>query len=335
MAGLRYVTGHAPGRPGLSEPAALRPPPVFAAVDWGGTWIRVALATADGRLLTRARRRRPADLGEQCAVVADGIATLADGLSAQPVAAGVGIAGITRGGVVESAVNIGINRPFALARRLRAGIGLPVTVVNDTQAAAVAEAGELGDGTNVLLVVGTGIGGAIVGAGGLIPGNGAAGDFGHMVVMIDGPQCTCGGHGCLEQLVSGRVLDLAAQRLADTGASAWLAARAAARGRVHAGDLDSAARAGDRVAGDALAESASALVAGLRSVTAAVDPEVIVLGGGLLRPRSLLTKLVHDRWREQRPRWSAAVLRPALLGAEAGLRGAALLAASAPEQPSR
>ena len=69
-------------------------------------------------------------------------------------------------------------------------------------------------------------------------------------------------------------------------------------------------------------------MAGLRSVTAALDPEVIVLGGGLLHPESLLAMLVRDRWQEQRPRWSAAVLRATLLGAEADLRGAALIAAS-------
>jgi glucokinase len=115
---------------------------------------------------------------------------------------------------------------------------LPATLVNDTQAAAVAEAAALGPGTHALLTVGTGIGGAIVAAGKLATGNGAAGDFGHMVVAIDGPDCPCGGRGCLEQLVCGRVLDVTARQLAETGASPWLMARAAARGQVHAGDME-------------------------------------------------------------------------------------------------
>jgi glucokinase len=298
-----------------------------AAVDWGGTWIRIAIATTDGRLLVQARQRRPADLGEQCALVAERVARLAAGLDVRPSAVGVGIAGITRGGVVESAVNIGITEPYDLTQHLKSGLGLPVIVVNDTQAAAVAEARDLGHGTSVLLTVGTGIGGAIVTAGRLTLGSGAAGDFGHMVVILDGPQCPCGGRGCLEQLASGRVLDLAARRLAETGASPWLATRAAAQNELHAGDLDSAAQEGDGEARAVLAEAASALVAGLHSITAAIDPEVIVLGGGLIGPESLLTRLVNERWREQRPHWSAAVLRPALLGADAGLRGAALLAA--------
>jgi glucokinase len=298
-----------------------------AAVDWGGTWIRVALAATDGRPLVQDRRRRPAQLAQQCAFVRETIASLAADLGTRPGAVGVGIAGVTRGGVVESAVNIGITQPVDLRRRLQDDIGLPVIVVNDTQAAAVAEAAGLGDGTHVLITVGTGIGGAIVSAGKLLTGNGAAGDFGHMVVMTGGPLCACGGRGCLEQLVSGRVLDLVARRLAEARESSWLAARAAAQGDVHAGDLDAAARAGDSAARAVLADAASALVAGLRGVTAATDPEVIVLGGGLLGPQALLTELVSDRWREQRPRWSAAELRPAVAGEEAGLRGAALLAA--------
>ena len=304
------------------------PPPTVAAVDWGGTWIRVGLATADGHLLDQVRHRRPAGLAQQRAVVADGIAGLADALGTRPVAAGVGIAGVTRGGVVESAVNIGITQPTDLARQLQANIGLPVTVVNDTQAAAVAEAAELGDGINVLVELGTGIGGAIVSAGRLVLGNGAAGDFGHMVVMVDGPSCPCGGRGCLEALVSGRVLDAAAQRLAAAGTSPWLAAQARAQGAIHAGDLDAAARAGDQAARGELARAASALVAGIHSITAALDPEVIVLGGGLLRPGSQLATQVRDQWRERRPHWSDAELRPALLGAEAHLRGAALIAAA-------
>ena len=308
------------------EPAG-GPGPAVAAADWGGTWIRVAIATADGRLLTQVRQRRPEGLAGQCALVADEVAALAAGLGVQPAALGAGIAGITRGGVVESAVNIGITQPINLAHRLRDVLSMPVTVVNDTQAAAVAEAAELGEGTTVLLMVGTGIGGAIVTGRRLMPGSGAAGDFGHMVVAINGPECRCGHRGCLEQLASGRVLDRAARRLAADGISPWLAARAETQGDVHAGDLDAAARAGDETAHATLSEAASALVAGFQSITAAVDPEGIVLGGGLLGPEALLTQLVSERWRDQRPRWSPATLRPALLGADAGLRGAALLAA--------
>jgi glucokinase len=290
-----------------------------AAVDWGGTWLRAA-AVRDGVLRAVVREPRPDGFGEQCALVADMVRRLG-----VPVRAlGVGIAGVTRGGRVESASNLGLRAPCDLAGRLRPEAGIPVVVVNDSQAAAVGEADALGPGTAVLLTVGTGIGGAVVCDGQLVPGEGAAGDFGHMTMDVAGPPCVCGGRGCLEQLVSGRVLDDVARTL----------------GLRHAGELDEAARAGSWAGGgsgaarSALEEAALVLAAGLRSVTAAVDPRVIVLGGGLMAPGRLLPRLVLERWPAVRPAWSAAELRLARLGGDAGLYGAALLAVQLPAGPA-
>jgi glucokinase len=300
---------------------------VVAAVDWGGTWLRVALASG-GELLAQARQPRPEGIEEQCELLGDLVARLGRELGQPATAIGVGIAGITRDGRVESASNIGIRRPYDLADRLRRGSGLPVVVVNDTQAAAIAESARAGPGTAVLLTVGTGIGGAIVCDGQLVLGEGAAGDFGHMVMAVDGPECACGGRGCLEQLVSGRVLDEVARDLAASGASGWLAARARDGRQLHAGDLDAGASTGDPAALAALDSTAATFALALRSVTAAADPRVIILGGGLMGSDKLLPRLVRERWLAERPPWSAAKLLPAAFGADAGLRGAALLAAS-------
>jgi glucokinase len=302
---------------------------VVAAVDWGGTWIRAALAEG-GDLVAQTRQRRPDGVDEQCDLVCELVGGLAARLGRPASRLGVGIAGITRRGRVESASNLGIQGPFDLERRLRERSGLPVVVVNDTQAAAVAESARLGPGTVVLLTVGTGIGGAIVADGQLVLGEGAAGDFGHMVIDADGPECACGARGCLEQLVSGRVLDQDARDLAESGASPWLTERARDPGhtRLDAGDLDAAAQAGDTAAITALERAARILATALRSVTAAADPRTIVLGGGLMTSGRLLPRLVRERWDGQRPPWSAAELRPALLDPDAGLRGAALLAAN-------
>jgi glucokinase len=306
---------------------------VVAAVDWGGTWLRAALAR-DGELLAWTRQPRPGGFGEQCGLVAGLVHRLGTELDQPALALAVGIAGVTRRGQVASASNLGLSAPVDLAALLRERCGMPVTVVNDAQAAALAEADGLGPGTAALLTVGTGVGGAIVCDGRLVLGEGAAGDFGHMVMDADGPPCVCGGRGCLEQLVSGRVLDETARDLAAAGASPWLAARAAEAGAraagaraLHAGDLDEAARASDPAALATLERAAALLAAGLRSVTAAADPGVIVLGGGLMAPDRLLPRLVAERWLAQRPAWSSVELRLARLGAGAGLHGAALLAA--------
>jgi glucokinase len=334
------LTVPAPGlvAPGLAAPglgaSGLVAAPV-AGVDWGGTWLRAALAR-DGELLAQVREPRPDGFDEQCALVVDLVRRLgaetdagaraagAQAVGARTVGApapgapdagaravGVGIAGVTRGGRVESASNLGLHSPCDLASRLRDALARPVVVVNDTQAAAVAEAAALDPGTAVLLTVGTGIGGAVVRDGRLVPGEGAAGDFGHMTVDVHGPPCVCGGRGCLEQLVSGRVLDEVARGL----------------GHAHAGELDEAARDGDPAARAALDEAAVMLAWGLRSVVAAADPRVIVLGGGLMTAGRLLPRLVSARWLAVRPPWSAAELEPARFGADAGLHGAALLAA--------
>lgn len=281
------------------------PGPPVAAVDWGGTWLRAAVVR-DGVVLGSVREARPSGFDEQCARVAEMV-----GRMGVPVRAlGVGIAGVVRGGRVESASNLGLRAPCDLAGRLRSASGIPVVVVNDTQAAAVAEADALGPGTAVLLTVGTGIGGAVVCDGRPVLGEGAAGDFGHLTVDVHGPPCVCGGRGCLEQLVSGRVLDNVARSL----------------GFRHAGELDEAARGGSEAARGALEEAASVLAAGLRSVIAAADPRVIVLGGGLMASGRLLPRLALNGWPAVRPAWSAAELRLSRLGADAGLHGAGLLA---------
>jgi glucokinase len=308
-------------------PGNQRERPVVAAVDWGGTWLRVALASA-GDLLIQTRQPRPDGIEEQCELLGQLLARLGRELGQPATAVGVGIAGVTRGGRVESASNLGIHRPYNLAGRLHQASDLPVVVVNDTQAAAIAESAQAGPGTAVLLTVGTGIGGAIVCDGRLVLGEGAAGDFGHLVMTVDGPECACGGRGCLEQLVSGRVLDEITRDLAASAASGWLASRARDGRPLHAGDLDAAASAGDPAALAALDSAAATLAVALRSVTAAADPQVIILGGGLMSDDRLLPRLVRERWRVERPPWSAAELRPAAFGADAGLRGAARLAAS-------
>jgi glucokinase len=97
---------------------------------------------------------------------------------------------------------------------------------------------------------------------------------------------------------------------------------------LHAGDLDAGASTGDPAALAALDSTAATFALALRSVTAAADPRVIILGGGLMGSDKLLPRLVRERWRAERPPWSAAELLPAAFGADAGLRGAALLAAS-------
>ena len=295
------------------------------AVDWGGTWVRAALVEGSSITAGPHKVRRPAELDKQFAVVA-GLAERLTTEAGRPVAGvGVGVGGIVRhDGVVLSASNIGLSGVdvrSVLASRLHQ----EVFVVNDVQAAALAEAADAAPGsTVVLLMVGTGVGAAIVHNGHLVRGRGAAGDFGHTVILMGGPECVCGGRGCLEQLVSGRVLDDAARRLVMDGRSPVLAAIADKR-TVHGGDLDAAARQGDEGARSVLGDAVTALVAGLRAVAAACDPDRVVLGGGTLGPATYLRGLVHGAWEEQRPPWTALELGAPRWGDDAGLVGVSQL----------
>lgn len=295
------------------------------AVDWGGTWVRAALVEGTSVTAGPHKVRRPVDVGEQFEVVAGLARRLADGVGGAVAGVGVGVGGIVRhDGVVTSASNIGLSG-IDVRGELSSRLHQEVLVVNDVQAAALAEAADAALGsTVVLLMVGTGVGGAIVHNGYLVRGRGAAGDFGHTVISVGGPKCVCGGRGCLEQLVSGRVLDEAALRLGRDGGSPALASISAKRA-VHGGDLDAAAREGDPAAQSVLRRAATALAAGLRAVAAACDPDRVVLGGGALGPETYLRSLVGSSWDEQRSSWTALELAAPRWGDEAGILGAGQL----------
>jgi glucokinase len=292
------------------------------AVDWGGTWIRVA-AVADGAILARARMRRPAPLEEQYDAVASLAAGVSSGLEATPTALGIGIAGVVQRGLVGTAANLGITTDTDVGGVLRSRTGLPTVVINDVQAAAIGVAGRWRTGLSAVVAMGTGIGGAVLLDGRLLTGLGGAGDFGHVVVEVDGPLCPCGGRGCLEQLVSGRVLAEAAERLAAAGDSPVLAARQTEGQALHAGDLADAASAGEPVATAVLGAAADALAAGLRTVLATLDPDRIVLSGAPLAEATWFGAEVRRRWQLLKPHWARTEVVHVPDDEDAALLGAA------------
>jgi glucokinase len=303
--------------------------PVFGAVDWGGTWIRVALVE-EGQIRHHERVRRPSALPEQYAAIAGLLRRDSDALGRAPLAIGVGVAGIVQGREVMTAINLGITSPTDVTAGLAAVVEQPVFLVNDLQAPALTLAATWPAGTTAVLSMGTGVGGAVLADGRLVTGNGGAGDFGHMVVDFAGPRCPCGGTGCLEMFASGRVLAEAAEELA-SGAPApseFLAARRRSGGPLHAGDLQDAATAGDSAAEARLRTSARAFAAGLRTVVATHDPDRIVLVGALLSESAPFGRLVRERWAALRPAWCRTELLHVGGDEDAALLGAARFAAA-------
>jgi predicted NBD/HSP70 family sugar kinase len=299
---------------------------VVAAVDWGGTWIRVAAVDGE-RIVRRGRCRRPAAIEEQYAAVADLVRSVAEA----PRAVGVGVAGVVQGEEVMTAINLGITSPTGVVAGLRRLIREPLFLLNDVQATALGLAGRWPDDLTAVITLGTGVGGAVIDRGRLLPGNGAAGDFGHIVARIDGPACDCGGIGCLETLVSGRKLAEAAERL--SASNDWLAAQRRSGRALHAGDLQAAAAGGDPEATRLLRDAAHAFAAALRTLVATLDPARIVLTGALLAGDALFGQVVRHRWRQLRPHWNRTELVHVADNEDAALMGVARFAERALLEP--
>jgi glucokinase len=238
-----------------------------------------------------------------------------------------------RRGMATMAVNLPIvDVPFrdVMAERL----GLPVAVDNDANVAALAEqrAGAAqGAEDVVLLTIGTGIGGGVVIGGELLRGAiGAGAELGHMTIDKDGPRCqgNCPNHGCLEALASGTALAREGERLARERPDSALGA-ALAQGRAISGALvTELAHDGDQAAVDALAQIGRSLGVGIASLLNIFNPDVVVVGGGVIAAGELLLEPARAEVaaRALPPMRDHARIVAARFGTEAGMVGAGALA---------
>ncbi|HJC70788.1 MAG TPA: ROK family protein, partial [Candidatus Brachybacterium intestinipullorum] len=257
-------------------------------VDIGGTKIAAGVVDEDGEIIATTTRSTPATDPEQLeTAVADAVAELR---GAHEIAGiGVGAAGFI--GADRRTVRFAANlawRDHPLAERLESLTGLPVVVENDANAAGWAEY-RFGAATEarhmLMLTVGTGLGGAIVQDGVMLRGSaGFAGEVAHMVVVPDGQWCGCGLRGCLEQYTAGTALVRAAKRRAAAGDALMgpLVQAAGGDGRAIDGPLVTGlAQQGDPGARELIAEIGAWLGRGAATISALLDPEVIVVGGGV------------------------------------------------------
>ena len=308
-------------------------------VDLGGT--KLLAGAVDPELNVHHRATRPAHARDPHAVIdtvvsaVDEVRDAIEGGSGCVDAVGIGIPCLIdqRRGVAVMSTHLplaGIPVRDLVAER----IGLPVFVDNDANAAMLAEwrfGAARGARDAVLLTIGTGIGGGLVLGGVLQRGSqGAGAELGHMVVQADGPRCNgnCPNRGCLEALVSGSALAREARRIAAERPRSGLG-QALAAGREISGPLvTELAHDGDPAAIDALAVIGRWLGVGVANLVNMLNPEVVVIGGGVIAAGDRLLEPVREVVMERAlsPSKEHARIVPARFGAESGMLGAATLA---------
>jgi glucokinase len=305
-------------------------------VDVGGTKILGGVVDEDGSIIEELRVESPATDAEE---IEKTIETLVTELRSRHLitAVGVGAAGYIdkARSTVMFAPNIAW-RDVNLKADLEALVDLPVVVENDANAAAWGEF-TFGAGHDVedllLVTVGTGIGGGIVHDGELLRGAfGVGAEIGHMRVVPDGILCGCGNRGCFEQYGSGNALVREARTAARAGSllAQPLLERAGGDPDAITGPLiTEAARAGDAFAVEQLELVGRWLGEGIASLTAVLDPAVVVIGGGVSEAGDLLLAPVRSAFQSQltgRGHRPVLEIRRARLGNRAGVIGAADLA---------
>lgn len=283
--------------------------------DLGGTKMLVGVVDAEHRVV---HSSTAPSVGLAQDEVLDGLEReLRSALEARPDAAAIGL-GIPctidrERGIAINAVNLElVNVPVRDLMTER--LGLPVFIDNDANVAAIAEhrfGAARGARNVVMLTVGTGVGGGLILDGRPYRGStGAGAELGHMVIDMDGPPCqgTCPSHGCVEALASGTAL--------------------AAAGKATDGKaVTDAALAGDEEAREVVALIGTRLGVALAGLANIFEPDVIVIGGGVIAAGELLLEPARAELRARAlPPMNQTSVVAAELGAEAGMIGAAAMA---------
>lgn len=287
-------------------------------IDVGGTKIRAARISADGEIVDHLR----VSSGRDPELVLSRIMEMVNKLDTPQVSAiGVGIPGRVdmRNRKALSAGYVDFSR-MDPAEQLEKAAAKPVTIDNDANMALVAEAA-IGAGKDhkniVMFTIGTGIGGGILNDGQIVRGNRVAGQLGHIIVEPGGLLCACGGRGCVETKSSGTALG---RHIAEAGLDKETSAE----------DLIIQCNDGDPIAKNILTSWARPLRQAIGSSIALLDPEIVVLGGGLGHEACKALDHIPDM-----SPWFQCPVVPAKLGDDAGVIGAALSALSQVEHLSQ
>jgi glucokinase len=303
------------------------------AMDIGGTNIRLGLVRRDGTIPVKLRIPCTVDKGFDPFLGAlqeeiNGLRRQAESMQETLVAMGVGVPGlIDSQGRVLSSVNLQALEDRNLRDALREMSVLPTAVINDANAAALAEQ-RYGAGrpysSLIHFTLGTGVGSGLILGGTLWTGrDGVAAEYGHATVEPDGHPCPCGNRGCLEQYASATAIARMAQLGLATGIRSSLGA--AGNRSPDAAELAAAAQNGDELALACFATAGRYLGIAAATVVNLLNLEAIIIGGGVAQSYALLADHVREEITKRAfkvPAQRVQVLRGEL-GDDAGLLGAA------------
>lgn len=310
-------------------------------VDLGGTTTKIAILNEHGEISTK--WEIPTDVTNQGGNITSDIAKAIDAKLNELKIAKNDIIGIGMGapgpvnltsGVVFEAVNLGWKDEYPLKDLLEAETSLSVAVDNDANCAALGEMWKgAGNGAKDLVCVtlGTGVGGGVITNGEIVHGTrGAAGEIGHITSMVDGgAPCNCGKSGCLETIASATgIVRLAYEELNADNQNGKLKEIFQQNGRVSAKDVFDTARQGDKVSKSVIDKVSLYLGLALANIANTLNPEKIVVGGGVSRAGDVLLGPVEEMFLNfSFPRVAKSTqLTLATLGNDAGVIGAAWLA---------
>jgi glucokinase len=299
-------------------------------VDLGGTTAKIGLLTEGGEKVdfwevkTRTDNNGEFILGDIANAIRDKMKekNIDD---SDVIGAGIGVPGaVNVDGLCYQAVNLGWER-YNVVNEFHSKLKLPVKAGNDANVAALGEAwkgGGQGYPNMLLVTLGTGVGGGIINEGKILTGSkGSGGEIGHIHLVDDEPdKCGCGNHGCFEQYASATgAMRLAKRILAATDEDSVL------RGKdFECKDIFDAAKAGDKVAMDIAKHYGYYLGKGIAITASVVNPEIIVLGGGVSKAGEMLFDLLKPSFEEfVFPGCKDVKFALAKLGNDAGVYGAA------------
>ncbi len=309
----------------------------FIGIDLGGSFIKFA-AIDDQRNVTPTLELPTPQDGFSDSVIAQMLTGARQLIDEESIsydlieAVGIGAPGPLdiSAGITHAMPNIPGMERVPLSQKISSQLKKPVFLENDANAAAFGEymlgAGR-GTDSMVLLTLGTGIGGGIVLGGKVFHGSHEmAGELGHMIVAPQGRQCPCGQRGCLEQYCSATNLAKTAQEaISSSDVQSSLEQVLAANGSIDAKDVNAAAKAGDAVAAEIWDQAARFLAIGCVNICRIIDPDRIILAGGMARagqdilgPVNAHFASLHWRLTEQK-----TTVMLAELGSDAGVIGAA------------